>query len=535
MRSTSVPALPLLGLLVLSSGLEAADLTVVTLDSPAPLVQIRIAIGAGSAQDPLGLEGLAYLTGRLLIDGGFGSPKSAVSKEELAELTRPWGEGAYPRVSVSKEVTVFSMTVPRERLDAYAERVLGPLFSQPLFGPTELDRLRAETLQEIRSTLRLEQIELLGLVALDNLIHAGTSYAHPELGTERGLEKVTAEAVRRFFGTYYGPENVTLGLSTADPAAVNRVKRSLSPLGQAPAPLLARRAVDAPAPVSGRELLIVTMPNAISSGIHAGFPLPLTRSDPDYWPLYLANVWFGTHRDNFAHLYEVIRNQRGYNYGDYSYIEHFEARPLYQFPPPHYPRRHQYFSIWLRPVQHDYVHHLLKAMTWELESFVRSGLTDEEFELAKNKARVIYLNLAETQGRLLGSRLDDAFYGLAPGYLDQYLTKIDALTRAEVNAAVRKYLGSGGLRYLIVTDDEVAPRLAEEIARGGVAWGKTPADYQIEIREADGERVFELPESKLELVRRDAAWAHYWLDIPREKIHIVPSAKLFETAVIPNP
>ena len=66
-----------------------------------------------------------------------------------------------------------------------------PLFTQPMLDAKELDRLRGETLQRLRSNLRLEQIELVGLVALDNVIYEGTSYAHPDMGTEKGLEAVT--------------------------------------------------------------------------------------------------------------------------------------------------------------------------------------------------------------------------------------------------------------------------------------------------------------------------------------------------------
>ena len=176
----------------------------------------------------------------------------------------------------------------------------------------------------------------------------------------------------------------------------------------------------------------------------------------------------------------MIRADRGYNYGDYSYIEHFEGRPFFLFPPPNSPRRHQYFSLWIRPVQHDYAHHLLKAMTWELENFIRTGLIEEQCELAKNKARVLYLGLAETTARLLGYRLDDDFYALSSGYLDDYLKNVDTVSCREVNAAIRKYLQAANLKYVIVTDDERAAKLAEEIAAGGPAWGKAPADYQIE-------------------------------------------------------
>lgn len=514
--------------------LSASGPQVVTLNSPAPLLQIKVMVKAGAAADPQGLEGLANLTGQMLIEGGFGDPKKQVSKDKLAEMTRPWGTGAYPEVNVSKEITTFSMTVPKEALGTYVQQVLQPMFTRPLFAPAELDRLRGEALQTLRSELRFEQIELVGLVALDNYIHAGTSYAHADLGTEKGLEQVTAEAVRRFYATYYRPENIVVGVSSTDPAVVEQLQKALSGVGQVEAAPFSPRRVEAPAPIRGREVLIVAEPNAISTGILAGFPLPLTRVDKDYWALYIANIWFGTHRDSFSHLYQVIRADRGYNYGDYSYIEHFEGRPFYLFPPPNNPRRYQYFSIWIRPVQHDYAPHLVKALTWELENFIRTGMTEEQCDQAKNKARVLYLSLAETTGRLLGVRLDDQFYGLQPGYLDGYLENVDKVSCGEVNAAIKKYLQAENLKYVIITHKDVAPKIADALASGQPLWGKTPADYQIDVKEEGGQKVYTVPETKLELLRRDAAWANYWLDIPRERIRIVPADKMFETAALPQ-
>lgn len=506
---------------------------VITLDSPAPLVQVRVMVRAGAAHDPAGVEGLAYLTGRLVLEGGFGDPKAPVTKEKLAEITRPWGEGALPRVQVSKETTVFSMTVPREVLPQFLQQVFQPLFTQPLFEAKELDRLRAETLQTLRSNLRLEQIELVGLVALDNYIHHGTAYAHPDMGVEKGLEAVSADGVRTFYRSHYRPENIVLGVSTADATVVDPLRAALASLNTGEKPQQAR-ALEPPAPIRGREVVILALPNAISTGIHAGFPLKITRRDPEYWPLYVANIWFGTHRDSFGHLYNTIRSDRGYNYGDYSYIEHFEGRPFALFPPVNTPRRFQYFSIWIRPVQHDYAVHLMKALTWELENLIRSGLTEEQCALAKNKTRVLYLSLAETASRLLGTRLDDEFYGLSPGYLEGYLQRVDAVTCDQVNTAIRRHLQAQNLKYVVVTDDEQAPKIAEAIASSQPARGKTPADYQIEVKEQEGQRIFLVPEGKRPLLQRDSVWAHYWLDIPRERIRIVPAEKIFETAALPE-
>jgi zinc protease len=506
----------------------------VSLDSKSPLIEIKVMVKAGSAQDPEGLEGLATLTGSLIVEGGYGDQALPVTKERLAELTRPWGSGAYPRVLISKEVTVFSFTIPREVLGTYIDQIIVPLLTKPLFEARELERLKGELLQELRSGLRLEQIENLGLVALDNYVHDGTSYAHPDLGTQKGLETIDRYGLLRFYRSYYRPENIILGVGSKDQALSVKLSKALERMGKLEAGTFPLRVVTSPPPVSGRQLLIISLPNAISSGIHLGFPLPLTRRDNDFWPLYVANVWFGTHRDGFSHLYQVIREERGYNYGDYSYVEHFEGRPGHLFAPFNTPRRHQYFSVWVRPVAHAYVPNILKAVTWEIENFLRVGLDEQQCALAKNKARVLYLSLAETSERLLASRLDDAFYSLEPGYLPGYLSRIDKVHCEEINAAIKKYLQARDLKYLVVTHAQEATKIAEKVISGGPAWGKSLEDYQIDVKEEGGRKLYIVPEAKLELLRRDAVWAYTPLVIPKENIRIVPAEKMFETPALPR-
>ncbi len=518
--------------LLLPMGAEALELA--ALDSKAPLVNIKVMVKAGSAQDPEGFEGLAALTGELLIEGGFGDPARPVTKDKLAERTRPWGSAAYPSVDVSKEVTVVSVTVPREEAARYVKEILGPLLARPLFDAKELDRLRGEALQALRSGLRLEQIENLGLVALDNYVHDGTAYAHPDGGTEKGLAAVTREAVLRYYRTHYQPDNLVVGIGGSDAALRTSLELALASVGRGDAVPFPKRKVEEPAPVKGREAALIALPNAISSGLHAGFPLKLTRAHKDFWPLYVANVWFGTHRDGFSHLYQVIREERGYNYGDYSYVEHFEGRPSHLFPPFNTPRRYQYFSLWARPVGHAYVPHLLRALAWELDHFVRTGLPEEQCALAKNKAKVLYLSLAETAGRILAAKLDDAFYGMKPGYLGSYLKNVEAVTCAQVNAAIKAHLSAADLKFLVVTNAQEAAKIAEASASPEPAWGKAPSEYQIDVKEEGGRKLFLVPEPKLDILRRDALWAHEPLELPRERIRIVPVERVFETAAFPR-
>ncbi|MFZ3211999.1 MAG: pitrilysin family protein [Terriglobales bacterium] len=490
---------------------------VVTLPSASPLYEVQIMVRAGSAEDPSGKEGTASLVGRMLIEGGFGDPKNPVTKEKLAEITRPWGEAAYPQVRVDKETTVFSMTVPRDVFPQFMARVLKPMLTEPLFLETELERVRKEALVGIRSNLRFEQQEQLGLLALDDWVLEGTPMDHLAQGTVQGLQAVTRPDLQGYYARYYHMLNLFVAASITDPASLkllfSALPRDLPGFVQFPS--------EKAKAATGCKLLIITQPNAIATGVHLGFPIPVKRGDPDYWPLFVANVFFGAHRDNIGRLYKDIREERGYNYGDYSYIEYYAARPQALFPPPGTPRDQQYFSMWIRPVGHQYAHFILKTMTWELDNFIKNGMTAEQVEAAKQKTRTLYLSYADSKGRQLGYRLDDMFYGMKDhGYLEEMLANIDKLTAEQVNAAIKKYLQVANLKYIIVTNESMAQKLADDIAGDTNVVSKTREEYHISEP---------VPPEKQKMLAQDEQWKAYKLNIPRENIAIVKAEQMFET------
>jgi len=494
---------------------------VITMPSPSSLYEIQIMVRAGSADDPAGKEGTANLVARVLLEGGFGDPRNPVTKDKLAEITRPWGEAAYPQVLVDKQTTTFSMIVPREALPQFLAQVLGPMFRQPLFLQPELDRIRKETLVRLQSNLRFEQQELLGLLVLDDWVLAGTPLDHLSVGTVQGVQAVTRDDLESYYRKYYTGANMYVATTVGDHASLGALLADL-PEGAAPA----ATPVGKPEAIAGRHLLIVTQPNAIATGLHLGFPVDVKRGDPDYWPLFVANVYLGAHRDSFGRMYQEIRSDRGFNYGDYSYLEFVSGRPFFLFPPPTTPREQQYFSIWIRPVGHQYTHFILKAMTWELENLIRNGMTPEQVAAAKVKARTLYLKYADSKSRQLGYRLDDEFYGMQDhGYLVDMLKSLDAVTPEQVNAAIRRHLQSADLKYVVVTNESVAGRLADDIASNRNVTAKTLEEYHISQP---------IPPEKQKMLDQDKEWAAVQLNLPRENIHIVKASELFETAAVPG-
>jgi zinc protease len=504
---------------------------VVTLTSAAPMMDLKIMVRTGSANDPAGKEGLANLVARAMIEGGFGDPKNPTTKERLAAITRPWGDAAMPTVLVDKEVTTFSMTVPRDAFAPYMTRVLRPMLREPLFLPAEVERLRREALVRIQSGLRFEQQEMLGLLALDNWVFAGTPLQHLAAGTVKGLQAITPDDMRTFYRAHYSGNNTHIAAAISpsggqqELASLQQLIAQAAETGSARQDAGATRGATAPA-IQGREVLIITQPNAIATGLHLGFPIGVNRGDPDYWPLFVGNAFLGTHRDEFGRLYQEIRQDRGYNYGDYSYIEYYVGRPNFMFPPPGTPRSSQYFSMWIRPVAHQYAHFIMKVMTAELERFIRQGLTPQQVADAKIKARTLYLNYAESKGRQLGYGLDDAFYGISGhGYLPTMLADIDAVTPEQVNNAIRRHLQVTNLKYVIVTNESEGEKLANDIAGGTNVVSKTPEEYHLSEP---------IPPEKQQMLAQDKEWATYPLKIARENIHVVKAEQMFETAAVPG-
>jgi zinc protease len=510
---------------------RAAAPRVVTLeaDAPSPLVSIAFQIRAGSARDPIGLEGLGRLAARMIVEGGFGDREAPVTKERVAEITRAWGERAYPSVRVGKEAITFTMTVPGEAVAEYAERILAPMFSRPLFDADELERLRGEAREELRS-LRLERIEAFGLEALDALVHAGDGRAHPTLGTMRGLGAVEVRDLRGWFAAYVAPENATLGISGAGPAERAALLEAFSGIGNSRWRWVKGRTLGRAVDDGRSRAVIVALPNAISTGLHAAVPIEVRRGHPDYWALFVANVWFGTHRDSQGRLFSELREKRGYNYGDYSYVEHFANRSSYLIAPPNTPRTSQYFSIWIRPVDHRYAAHLARAASWEFERFSKGVFSERDCAAAKKKARVLYLSYAETRGRILAAELDDAFYGLEDGWLRSYLESVDALTCDDLNEAVRRHLGGKRLDYVVVTDDAESERIARELVTSEPVYGKPVSAYQVDEESSGTGRVWRIPDRKLDLVRLDAVWAHHDLGLAPGRVRVVSAERVFESS-----
>jgi zinc protease len=462
-----------------------------------PTISFRLWFKVGAQDDPAGKEGLAALTAAMLTDGATRKNSYEQILDRLFPLASSYN------ASSSAEMTVIHGRTHRDNVAEFYPLLMDAVLT-PAFKQEDLDRIRSRTLNALENTLRFASDEELGKAVLYNEIFSGTPYGHLSAGTIDAVKSITLDDIRKFYAAHFTRDNVVIGLGGGfDATLVDRLRRDLANLPRgAPAP------VPPPAvkPLRGMHVTLVEK-DAAATAISLGFPIDVLRGSKDWYALAIANSWLGEHRNSSGRLYHVIRETRGLNYGDYTYLEQFPAAGQRFFPPQNVGRRQQIFEMWIRPVPNEARHFALRAALREFQRLVEHGLTRDEFELKRNFLRKYILHYASNTDERLGYALDDDFYGLGESHLQRFRRMLDELTVEDVNAAIKRHWQFGNMQIAVVTKD--APAFAAALAENRpspIAYGSPK------------------PEAVLE---EDKAISTFPLPVRREDVRIVPVGDLF--------
>jgi zinc protease len=462
-----------------------------------PTISLRIWFKVGSQNDPAGKEGLSAITASMLTDASTKNNSYEQILDKLYPLAAGYG------ASESVEMTVVYGRTHKDNLDKYY-----PLFTdailRPAFTQDDLDRIRSKALNHLENNLRYSNDEELGKTILYNDIFAGTPYGHITTGTIEGIKNITTDDVEQFYKKYYRSDNVVIGIGGGfDSTLVTKLQNDLESLPSGTAEKIPPPHIQ---PTEGFHVTIVEK-EANATAISMGFPINILRGTKDWYALAIANSWFGEHRNSSSHLFQVIREQRGLNYGDYSYVENFPSGGHRTQPPQNVSRRQQIFEIWIRPVPNESRIFALRAALREFKYLVENGMTQSQFDLTSKFLKKYVLHYAPTTMERLGYAVDDKFYGINGSHLEMFQKAMTALTVEDVNSSIRKYLQYGKMNIAIVTDN--AKQLKRELV------GDMPSPITYATQKPD------------EILNEDKEISTFPIRIKPEDITIVSLADLF--------
>ncbi|HSW29391.1 MAG TPA: pitrilysin family protein [Longimicrobiales bacterium] len=507
MGATRLALLSSLALASLLYGCGGGE-TIALEEKGSPFIAFDIWVKAGSQNDPEGKEGLASLTAQLLADGSTQQDTYQQIIEKLYPMAAGYG------ASVDKEMTVFRGTVHVDNLEGYYGLLKNALLT-PAFSQADFDRIKSQTLNYLERQRRYNRDEELSKELLYWMAYQGTPYQHPEEGYVQSVKSITLDDVKAFYDTYYVANNIVTAVGGGFPGGFpQRVRADFDtrPKGRVekvPAPELEEL---------DRVRILIVEKETDATSISLGFPTELIRGKGDFYAMKLVNAWFGDHRNSFSHLYQVIREKRGMNYGDYSYIEPFPLGYTTQDRPVNVSRRSNLFEIWIRPVGQTWVGDLhpralfaARAALRELARLTANGLPESEIDRTKVFLSDYSLNYGSTVSRRLAYAVDDAFYGLSgpSGYLAAIRPELAKLTKKDVDGAIEKHLKSPGMYMVFVTRDGEA---LKKLILSGKA---TPNTYSGEVL--------------LSLVSEDQQIASWPIVVQGDDIRVMDISEVFES------
>ncbi|MGQ9819832.1 MAG: M16 family metallopeptidase [Candidatus Kapaibacteriales bacterium] len=465
-----------------------------------PTISFRIWFKVGSKDDPKGKEGLAHLTALLIAEGST----KRNSYENILDKLYPIASSYSAKVD--KEMTVIYGRTHKNNLEVFLtlfkEAILEPAFKQEDF-----ERIKSDVLNYLEKDLRYANDEELGKALLYEFVFENTPYRHPSEGLIDAVKNITLEDVKEFYKKYYTKENFVIGIGGGFESNLlpNLEKEFIEKL---PTGYPNTNGEILPPKIEGYEILLIEK-ECPATAISFGFPIDVLRGDDDFFALWLFTSWFGEHRNSSSHLYQVIREKRGLNYGDYAYIEAFLNGGSLNFPEPNNPRKKQIFEVWLRPVQHEHSLFALRAALRELKKAVYNGLSKEDFETTKNFLYNYCLFYAPTTMARLGYQIDSRFYGINDNgnYIEYFRNKIKNLTLEQVNSAIKKHIQYNNIKFVMVTQN------AEKLKNDLINNVPSPITYST-------------PKPK-EILDEDKEIANFPLKVLPEKVKILNAEDVF--------
>lgn len=403
----------------LENGLKIFFIT----DNSLPRVSMTLLAKVGSQQDPRGKEGLNFLASQLL-EHGTQSRNALALADEMGSL------GTEVDIHPGNDFTVISM----DALVSTAEKMLSiysDIVMNPAFLGAEVARAKSQSIAQLQK--KIDNPSSYADDAFDSFLFQGHPYANDVMGSVASLRKITKQDIIRHYLNYYRPNNVQI-------AVVGRINRAFeAKVAEAFKKWSGKpiRDVELPElkPIQGHEMKVIRKRGLQQAQIRIG-TYGIRRNDPDFLKLRLANVALGG--EFGSRLNQRIRDDLGLTYSIYSY---FDARA--QRGP---------FAI-STFTKNESVGKTIEETLKSLSEFAEKGITETEFDAAKEQLMGQFPRAIETADRLAYNILVLNYYGVPLSYLQDFNKKVEALSLKEVNQAIQKRLDSKNLRILVHADD----------------------------------------------------------------------------------
>ncbi|NBT57648.1 insulinase family protein [bacterium] len=409
-------------------------------EDPSSLVSdFQVVIRTGSAEEPVGKQGLTNIFSELMLRGTkkYDRQKFQSTLEKM---------GATLTVSVSHDQIVFSGEVIKENTFEFLKLIEEALL-HPKFDEKEFNSLKVEVINQIAHIKNSNN--RLGGLAIRQELFKGTPIEKPALGTLSSVRKLQMPDVLRAYNSAFFKQNILFAV--ASPFKESQWKTALKEIWKKfPDGSVKTRRIFEPQIPEGPTLIVIHKAKT-STGVLTFAQKGITAQDPDRYVLGAGNFSFGG-EPLVSRLFRTIRGELGWTYAINS---GYGAMGSLSYQPGIY-------TIVSTPSVEFTSKTLFKTLSsWQ--DYVRNGLRKEELSLAQESLINSYPFEFESAQKRLGQRVYSELYGVPVLTQEEYQKTIDKIGNRDLKKALKdRHTEKGWLMTLVADKDVVAAQLAEE-------------------------------------------------------------------------
>ncbi len=399
-----------------------------------PLVTVRAMLRGGQEADPAGADGLASITAELLRRGT--ATRTADQFAEQVDFL-----GASFNASSDDHASYIGIACLSRYLDQALD-LLADAALRPAFPEEEVKKALAQRIDSVKS-VKDQPGAALGIYFRP--FFYGGSHPYGRVADETGLAKITRAQIADYHKRLFTGRNLTLiAVGDFDPKTLGaKLARAF---GNLPAGT-AWPWVKDPSPPSraAARLLLIDKPDATQTYFQIAQP-GIHRAHPDRVGLLLVNTLFGGRFTSM--LNDELRVNSGLTYGANCQLSQNRLTGAI--------------------VINTYTRTDTTVQAIDLALDVLKRLREKGIDAEMLASAKAYLKggfptrTLETASQLAGLLADLELYGLGRDEIDEFFARIDAVTREQANALVKKYYRGDNLQFAVLGN---AAKIRESVAK----------------------------------------------------------------------
>ena len=309
-----------------------------------------------------------------------------------------------------------------------AVRLLADVLRRPTLPAAELERLRADLLR--RLAVDLSQPQALADQAFARALFGEHPYGrtHP---TEAMLKGYTIEDLRKFYQANAGARRTHLYVvGRFDPGLKKTITQAFE--SWAPGPEIVR---EPPKTVAKKQFVLIDRPNAEQSTLRIGLPVMAIPTHTDAIPLSVADSILG---GSFgSRITANIREQKGYTYSPHSATVN---------------RYHTSYWAESADVTTKSTADSIKEILYEIDRMRKEAPSAQELKGIQNYMGGIFVLRNSSNPGIIGQLAFVDTQGLGDDYLRNYVQKVNAVTRQDLQRVTETYLDPAKMVMVVVGD-----------------------------------------------------------------------------------